>query len=264
MNIDVTPSFALVALAAVLVGTGVYLMLERTLTRIVIGVGIAGNGVNVLLMIAGGRAGRPPLNDGGSADGMADPLPQALTLTAIVITLATIAFGLAMAYRSWQLNGHDEVQDDLEDRRLARRAAADVVSERTSDDSGSTLAEDALLTRDETVTDAEDLADLGRPEEPFSPVAPHAEEESAEEPAEPRYEPADDGEDSAETAEGETGEDDVEGEPRQGESGLGEDAPDATDDPAQANDAGEGGTEPQESDAATDVAEEGLGREGER
>lgn len=187
MNIDMTPSFALVALAAVLVGTGVYLMLERTLTRIVLGVGIAGNGVNVLLMISGGRSGTPPLNDGGSIDGMADPLPQALTLTAIVITLATIAFGLAMAYRSWQLNGHDEVQDDLEDRRLARRAAADVVSSRTYDDSGTTLAEDALTTRDETVTDAEDLADLGRPDEPFSPVAPDAPEEIDDE-AKSRYE----------------------------------------------------------------------------
>lgn len=218
MNIDVTPSLALVALAAVCIGTGVYLMLERTLTRIVIGVGIAGNGVNVLLMVAGGRGGTPPINTGGSAEGMADPLPQALTLTAIVITLATIAFGLAMAYRSWQLNGHDEVQDDLEDRRLARRAAADVISERTADDSGSTLAEDALLTRDETVTDAEDLADLGRPEEPavpeqpFSPVAPGEPEVDHEAMSRYETEPSDAAADVAEEAlPGDAGETDGEG-----------------------------------------------------
>ncbi len=50
---------------------------------------------------------------------MADPLPQAMILTAIVITLGVTAFLLAMAYRSWQLQGNDEVQDDAEDRRIA-------------------------------------------------------------------------------------------------------------------------------------------------
>ena len=54
---------------------------------------------------------------------MSDPLPQAMILTAIVITLGMTAFLLAMAYRSWLLVGHDEVQDDVEDRRIvaARR-----------------------------------------------------------------------------------------------------------------------------------------------
>ena len=54
---------------------------------------------------------------------MSDPLPQALVLTAIVISLGTTAFLLAMAYRSWQLTGHDDVQDDVEDARdpAARR-----------------------------------------------------------------------------------------------------------------------------------------------
>ncbi len=56
---------------------------------------------------------------------MSDPLPQAMVLTAIVITLGMTAFLLAMAYRSWQLIGHDEVQDDLEDRRIVRRAERD-------------------------------------------------------------------------------------------------------------------------------------------
>ena len=46
---------------------------------------------------------------------MSDPLPQALVLTAIVIALGTTAFLLAMAHRSWQLNGNDDVQDDVED-----------------------------------------------------------------------------------------------------------------------------------------------------
>ena len=51
---------------------------------------------------------------------MSDPLPQGMILTAIVLSMATTAFGLALAYRSWRLSGHDEVTDDLEDRRLAK------------------------------------------------------------------------------------------------------------------------------------------------
>ena len=52
--------------------------------------------------------------------GTADPLPQAMVLTAIVITFGVSAFLLALAYRSWVLTGDDEVQDDVEDRRVAR------------------------------------------------------------------------------------------------------------------------------------------------
>ncbi len=51
---------------------------------------------------------------------MADPLPQAMALTAIVITFALTTFLLALAYRSWTLLGHDEVRDDVEDRRIQR------------------------------------------------------------------------------------------------------------------------------------------------
>lgn len=154
MNVDVTePTMILILLAGVLIGVGTYLILERSLTRIVLGISIAGNGVNVLILAAGGHAGQPPLNRPENQVGMADPLPQAFMLTAIVITLGTISFLLAMAYRSWQLNGHDEVQDDLEDRRLAQRAARDQVHLRASDDSGASLAEEAALALDETATD---------------------------------------------------------------------------------------------------------------
>ena len=55
---------------------------------------------------------------------MSDPLPQAMILTAIVITLGMAAFLLTLAYRSWQLLGHDEVQDDVEDRRIMQRGRA--------------------------------------------------------------------------------------------------------------------------------------------
>jgi len=74
-----------------------------------------------------------------------------MVLTAIVITLGLTAFLLSLAYRAWQLNGHDEVQDDLEDRRIARLAESNEVPARSTDDAGTTLAEEAALARDETL-----------------------------------------------------------------------------------------------------------------
>jgi multicomponent Na+:H+ antiporter subunit C len=109
---------------AVLYGVGTYLMLQRTLTRIVIGLVMMGHGANLLLLAAGGPPGRPPIiaPDGTVPTGAADPLPQALALTAIVITFGVVAFLLTLAYRSWIATRSDEVEDDLEDRRIARQA----------------------------------------------------------------------------------------------------------------------------------------------
>ena len=114
-----TPPLLLVIVIGVLVTAGVTLLLERSLTRILLGVVLLGNGVNLLILSAGGAAGGPPLLSLTPEGEMADPLPQAMILTAIVITLGVTAFLLAMAYRSWQLQGNDEVQDDAEDRRIA-------------------------------------------------------------------------------------------------------------------------------------------------
>lgn len=105
---------------AVLFATGTYLILQRTLTRIILGVGLIGNGANLLLLVAAGPAGKTPLVDSGDPATFTDPLPQALALTAIVITFGISAFLLALAYRSWQVTHDDEVEDDVEDRRIAR------------------------------------------------------------------------------------------------------------------------------------------------
>jgi multicomponent Na+:H+ antiporter subunit C len=116
----------LLALAAAsLFGVGTYLVLQRQLSRIVIGVGLLGHGTNVLFVIAARGRGAPPFVPGdGTADpaDYTDPLPQALALTAIVITFGVTAFLLALAYRSWIVTRHDEVEDDVEDRFIARRA----------------------------------------------------------------------------------------------------------------------------------------------
>ncbi|MGP4095414.1 Na(+)/H(+) antiporter subunit C [Nonomuraea sp. KM90] len=114
-------SLSLVPFAAccVMITVGVTLLLERSLVRVLAGVIVLGNGVNLLIVTSGGSAGGPPFTD---APGFADPLPQAMVLTAIVITLGVTAFLLALVHRSWQLTGSDEVQDDTEDRRVRLRA----------------------------------------------------------------------------------------------------------------------------------------------
>jgi len=136
-----TPNLLLVGVVAALVTVGVYLLLERSLTRILIGVVLVGNGVNVLFLVAGGAAGGAPIVGTTPTEEMSDPLPQAMVLTAIVIALATSAFLLAMSYRSFQLEGHDEVADDVEDAIVRRRAEADLSSEAYIDTSGADEAQ---------------------------------------------------------------------------------------------------------------------------
>lgn len=114
------PSVVLAVTVGVLYALGTYLLLQRSLTRIVLGLGLLGHGANLLLLLAGGRGGVPPF--AGAAGRIADPLPQAMALTAIVITFGVTAFLLALAYRSFTQRDDDEVQDDLEDRRVAREA----------------------------------------------------------------------------------------------------------------------------------------------
>jgi multicomponent Na+:H+ antiporter subunit C len=99
--------------AAALFGIGTWLLLQRRLTRIIIGIGLIGHGTNVLLITSGSRGGLPPLIGRGEEGAFSDPLPQALALTAIVITFGITAFLLAMA-------------DDIEDRLVATGMLPDV------------------------------------------------------------------------------------------------------------------------------------------
>ena len=122
-------SLTLMIVSGVLITAGVYLMMERSLTRILVGVLLAGNGVNLLFLIASGEPGGAPFIGTDRGRDISDPLPQAMVLTAIVIALATAAFLVTMAYRSFQLNGHDEVQDDVEDARIRALAEADEASD---------------------------------------------------------------------------------------------------------------------------------------
>ena len=121
-----TVNATLLLVMGVLFATGIYLLLERSLTRVLLGLLLIGNAANLLLLAAGGVPGIVPLYvDGAAADSYSDPLPQALMLTAIVITFAVTAFMLAIIYRSWIIARRDEVVDDIEDRRVAEQSAFD-------------------------------------------------------------------------------------------------------------------------------------------
>jgi len=80
---------------------------------------LLGHAAVLALLAAGGRAGSPPIVDGEPAADTANPLPQALSLTAIVIAFGLTLFVLALARRQQVLTGDDLVEDDVEDRRIA-------------------------------------------------------------------------------------------------------------------------------------------------
>lgn len=111
----------LAAAASFVFACGTYLLLQRELTRIVIGLALLAHGANLFILLGAGRRGDPTFIGDDSATDFLDPLPQAFVLTAIVITFGVTTFLLGLSYRSWVLTRDDEVQDDLEDRRVAKR-----------------------------------------------------------------------------------------------------------------------------------------------
>lgn len=140
-------SLLLAFCTATLFSLGTYLVLQRRLSRIVIGVGLLGHGANLMLMLSAGERGRPVfIGDDGD---FTDPLPQALALTAIVITFGVTIFLLALAYRSWVVSHDDEVEDDVEDRLIAARMEADRATEENDDHD----------VYDDEIADAHDRAD---------------------------------------------------------------------------------------------------------
>lgn len=105
MSID---TFMLIAVG-VMVACGVFLMLERALTRILLGFLLIGNALNILLLTVSGHSGAPSFYGDFSWRKPTDPLAQALTLTSIVISMATAAFVIALAYRSFMISDSDDI-----------------------------------------------------------------------------------------------------------------------------------------------------------
>ena len=174
-------NLTLVLIAAGLIGCGVYLLLERSLSRVLVGLVMMGNGISLGFLVASGPAGAAPIVTDAAGATYSDPLPQAMVLTAIVIMLATVSFVLAMAYRSWQLTGHDDVQDDTEDALIRRMAAQDVESSGYRAEGGSSGLDpdesDSDFT-DEELAEAAETERLREPETVGTPAGDSPTEEA--------------------------------------------------------------------------------------
>ncbi len=102
----------------VLFGCAVYMMLRRSIVKLVIGLMILSNAANLLLFaVSGMTRGAPPLIPEGvtvPTGIVADPLPQALVLTAIVIAFGVLAFAVVLIHRAFEVVETDDL-DQMKD-----------------------------------------------------------------------------------------------------------------------------------------------------
>ncbi len=102
----------------ILFGAAVYMMLRRSIVKLVIGLMILTNAANLLIFtVSGMTRGAPPLIPYGAAlpeAVVADPLPQALVLTAIVIAFGVLAFAVVLIHRAYEVVGTDDL-DQMKD-----------------------------------------------------------------------------------------------------------------------------------------------------
>lgn len=98
----------------VLFALGIYLLLSRNMMRVVLGSALITHGANLMLLTSGRlKRGAAPFipTDGSIITSFTDPVPQALILTAIVISFGTSAFLVVMAYRAYQELGSVDLSD---------------------------------------------------------------------------------------------------------------------------------------------------------
>lgn len=98
-----------------LIAGGLYMMMRRSMMKLVIGLALLSHGVNLLIFVAGGlERSRPPLiseSQTGLREPYADPLPQALILTAIVIGFGLQAFMISLIVRTYLETQTDDVDE---------------------------------------------------------------------------------------------------------------------------------------------------------
>ena len=104
-----------IILIAVLYAGGVFMLLRRSMVKLLVGITLLGNGANLLIFLLGNLAkGKPPVIDGAAklfTDMYADPVPQALILTAIVIGFGIQAFAIVLLKRVYVLVNSDDLDD---------------------------------------------------------------------------------------------------------------------------------------------------------
>lgn len=105
----------LAATIGVVYAASLFLLLRRGVVRIILGIALLSQAVNLLIFVSGGlRPAGPAFIAAGEtalSTASADPLPQALILTAIVISFGVLAFTLAMVHRAEKSTGTDDVDD---------------------------------------------------------------------------------------------------------------------------------------------------------
>jgi len=103
-------------LLAIIVGglytAGLYMIMRRSIVKLILGLGLLGHAANLLIFTVGGiTRGNPPVIEHGATKlvgNFADPLPQALILTAIVIGFGVQAFAIVLVKRAYQTVGTDD------------------------------------------------------------------------------------------------------------------------------------------------------------
>jgi multicomponent Na+:H+ antiporter subunit C len=107
----VTTLIAIVA--GLLFAAGIYLMLRRSIVKLALGLSLLANAANLVIFVSAGLTrGEPPLIAEGASRlemGAADPLPQAMVLTAIVIGFSVLAFTVTLMHRVYQEMGSDDL-----------------------------------------------------------------------------------------------------------------------------------------------------------
>ncbi|HLR53284.1 MAG TPA: Na(+)/H(+) antiporter subunit C [Pseudogracilibacillus sp.] len=99
----------MIIVAGVLVTVATYLLLSKNIIQVILGTAVFTHAVHLLLMTMGGfQGGTVPIIGDGEA-GFADPIPQALILTSIVISFAVTAFFLVLAYQMYQKTGIEDL-----------------------------------------------------------------------------------------------------------------------------------------------------------
>ena len=133
----------LISLAvAVLLGAGSYLLLKHDLIRVVVGVLLISNGANLFIMMAGLRRGAAPVLPVPEGVDLADPLVQALTLTAIVITFGISALLLSLIYRVYLAHATLDTETLAEAEEVEERSAeSDAGADDPEDDEAALLEE---------------------------------------------------------------------------------------------------------------------------
>ncbi len=97
-----------------LYAAGIFMILRRSLVRLILGLILLGNGANLLIFLLGRiEKGKPPVIPEGSTilEAYADPLPQALILTAIVISFGLQAFAIILVKRAYRVVKTDDIDE---------------------------------------------------------------------------------------------------------------------------------------------------------